>query len=70
MPARGGGEKILTAKEAAEAMHLSPVRIRQLCEERRFPSARRVELNERWVVLESDVRSYVPRATGRPTKSR
>jgi helix-turn-helix protein len=65
--ARGGGDKILTTIEAAEVMGVSPIRIRQLCQERKLISARRVELNERWVVLESDVRSFVRRPVGRPS---
>jgi len=68
MPARGGGDKILTVLEAAEVLGVKPVRVRQFCEEHRLPSARRLELNERWVVLESDVRSLVRRPTGRPRK--
>jgi helix-turn-helix protein len=69
-PARGGGDKILTVLEAAEAIGVSPRRIRQFCEEQRFASARHVEANQRWVVLESEVRAYaqVPRRTGRPIK--
>ncbi len=68
MPARGGGDKILTATEAAKELGISPVRVRQFCLESRFVSARRVELNERWVVLASEVRAYERKATGRPSK--
>jgi len=66
-PARGGGDRILTAIEAAEVMGVSPIRIRQLCQERKLISARRVELNERWVVLESDVLAFERRPIGRPS---
>ncbi len=68
-PAKAGGDKILTTVEAAKMLGVSPVRVRQYCEEHRFASARRVAMNQRWVVLESDVRAYVPNATGRPAKS-
>jgi hypothetical protein len=70
MLARGGGDKILTAIEAAELIGVTPRRVLQFCEEQRFASARRIELNQRWVVLESDVRAHVPRLSGRPRKSR
>jgi DNA-binding transcriptional regulator YdaS (Cro superfamily) len=70
-PARGGGgDKILTSDEAAKLIGVSPRRVLQFCEEARFSSARRVELNQRWVVLESEVRDYVRRPTGRPKRGR
>lgn len=65
-PARGGGDKILTTAEAAEVLGLTPVRVRQFCQENRFVSARHVEANQRWVVLESEVRAFKRRASGRP----
>lgn len=70
MPARGGGDRILTVVEAAELIGVTPRRVRQFCEQRRLASARRVELNERWVVLESEVRAYaqVPRPSGRQSR--
>jgi hypothetical protein len=72
-PAKASGDRILTTAEAAKMLGVQPVRIRQFCEEHRFHSARQVKLNERWVVLESDVRAFalVPRPTGRrPTRMR
>jgi len=70
-PARGGGgDHILTSDEAAKLLGVTPRRFLQLCEEARFSSARRVELNQRWVLLESDVRAYVRRPTGRPRRPR
>jgi DNA-binding transcriptional regulator YdaS (Cro superfamily) len=72
MAARGGGDKILTAIEAAGVIGVTPRRVRQFCEQHRLVSARRVELNERWVLLESEVRAYAqaPRPTGRQSKAR
>jgi len=69
-PTTIGGDRIVTALEAAEQLGVTPIRVRQLCQEHGFASARRVRLNERWVLLESDVRAYVKRPPGRPNSQR
>jgi DNA-binding transcriptional regulator YdaS (Cro superfamily) len=71
MLAKVGGEKILTTAEAAKLLGVRPVRVRQFCEEHRFASARRVELNQRWVVLESEIRAFaqIRRDPWRPRSS-
>ena len=65
-PAKAGGDKILTTVEAAELLGVTPLRIRQFCEEQRFASARRVAMNQRWVLLESEVAAFakIPRPSG------
>lgn len=63
MSARGGG-KILTAAEAAEVIGVSPVRVRQYCQEGRFDSARKAK--EAWVISAEEVKSFKRVPTGRP----
>jgi len=68
-PARGGGDKILTSTEAAKVLKVTARRFRQLCEERRLVSARRLQRRDLWVVLESDVVALERRSAGRPQKT-
>lgn len=59
--------KLLSVKDAAEALKLSEQRIKQLIYEERLPAEK---VGNQWIVFESDLEAVKERPTGRPPKEK
>ena len=60
-------KKLLSVKDAAEALELSEQRIKQLIYEERLKAEK---VGNQWIILESDLQLVENRQTGRPTKAK
>ncbi len=60
-------KKLLSVKDAAEALELSEQRIKQLIYEERLKAEK---VGNQWIILESDLQLVENRQTGRPPKDK
>jgi len=60
-------KKLLSVKDAAEALELSEQRIKQLIYEERLKAEK---VGNQWIILESDLQLVENRQTGRPPKEK
>ncbi len=60
-------KKLLSVKDAAEALELSEQRIKQLIYEERLKAEK---VGNQWIILESDLQLVENRQTGRPPKAK
>jgi excisionase family DNA binding protein len=60
-------KKLLSVKDAAEALELSEQRIKQLIYEERLKAEK---VGNQWIILESDLQLVENRQTGRPSKDK
>jgi len=60
-------KKLLSVKDAAEALELSEQRIKQLIYEERLKAEK---VGNQWIILESDLKLVENRQTGRPPKDK
>ncbi len=60
-------KKLLSVKDAAEALELSEQRIKQLIYEERLKAEK---VGNQWIILESDLELVENRQTGRPPKDK
>jgi len=57
--------KLLTTREAAARLGVTPIRVRALCEKGELPA---VKFGRDWQIREKDVTRFSPRKVGRPRK--
>lgn len=58
---------LLSVKDAAEVLHLSEQRIKQLIYDQRLKAEK---VGNQWIILESDLDAVKDRSTGRPSKEK
>lgn len=59
------GMSILSTKEAAEKLNVSPIRVRQLIADGRLPAKK---IGRDYIIEESDLKAVENRRSGRPKK--
>lgn len=57
--------KLLSVKDAADALELSEQRVKQLIYENRLQAQK---VGNQWIIFESDLKAVEDRPTGRPPK--
>ncbi len=60
-------KKLLSVKDAGEALNLSEQRIKQLIYEGRLHAEK---VGNQWIIIESDLEAVKERPTGRPPKDK